>query len=340
MARQIILWFLFVLVCAGTGYPTLNRYDPGRTAGVTDSAEYYSLVVSQDFSTARSLASDDSRPRILVPFVAKFFYRLANGHTRSADPVWFGLLLANALFCATTAFILVDLGTRNSGSHLIALLGATVYLLNFAVPNLLLSGLVDSGEACLMLALAWAMYTGRWFLLPLFGMVGAWAKETFVPFSAVYSLVWWLFETGPTGRRASHLGWAVAMDIIASGSLILLWSVWYSDLVFPWNIALVQHYNETGFLQGLWGCVSSHEILYVFGWLFPLGVWRLNKLSMPWVAASLITALVALGFGAWDDSKGNISRAIFNIAAPVLSLSVAMLLVGFDSHPRRDSHLP
>jgi len=328
VGRKVVLWFLLVLICAGLGYPTLNRYDPRIAIGVNDSAEYYSLVTSADFIAARSLAGDSPRPRILVPFVARFIYRVADGHTRSADPVLFGLLIANALFCATAALMLVDLGSRALGNYPVALLGATLYLLSFAVPNYHLSGMVDSGEACLMLALVWAMYAGRWFLLPLIGIIGACAKETFVPFSGTFTLVWWLLVFDPAGRTVSRLGWIVAMDIAALGAMILLWSAWYGELIWPWNIALVQHYRDTTFLQGLWGCISSHELLYVFGWLAPLGVWKLNRLPAPWVAASLVTALLALAMGAWDNGAGNVTRAMFNAAAPVLSLSVAMLLSG------------
>jgi hypothetical protein len=251
---------------------------------------------------------------------------MADGHTRSADPVLFGLLIANALFCAAAALMLVDMGVRATSNYSVALLGAALYLLNFAVPNFLLSGLVDSGEACLMLAVAWAMYTGRWFLLPLIGIIGACAKETFVPFSGTFTIVWWLLMRDPAGR-AARLGWIVAMDVATLGMMILLWSAWYGELIWPWDIGL-SHYKDTPFLQGLWGCISSHELLYVFGWLAPLGVWKLNRLPAPWVTASLVTGLLALVLGAWDNGAGNFTRAMFNVAAPVLSLSVAMLLTG------------
>jgi hypothetical protein len=80
-------------------------------------------------------------------------------------------------------------------------------------------------------------------------------------------------------------------------------------------------------------CVSSHEFLYVFGWLLPLGAVRLGCLPRPWVLASTAAALVALVLGASVDAHGNVARAMFDVAGPMLSLSVAML-IGRTSDPQ------
>ena len=78
---------------------------------------------------------------------------------------------------------------------------------------------------------------------------------------------------------------------------------------------------------------TSHEVFYVFGWLLPLGAVRLGCLPRPWVVASGLTALVALVLGASVDAHGNVARAIFDVAGPMLSLSVAMLIARI-SEPR------
>lgn len=326
--QKTVLWFLFVLICGGLGYPTVNRYDPRQAGGVSDSAEYYSLIVSPDWASGTSLDFEVPRPRILVPLVARVINSIVEGHTRPVDPVLLSLLIANAMFCATAALILIELGARVTGNYTVALLAATLYLLNFAVSNYLLSDMVDSAEACLMLALAWALHAGRLFLLPVIGIIGACAKETFVPLSAAFTMVWWLFAA-PAGRNASNLGWIAGMDVLALSAMFLLWSSWYGQPVWPWNIAMLYHSgNDATFLQGLWGCITSRGVLYVFAWLVPLGVWKLNRLPIPWVAASLATALLALAMGAWENGAGNIARAMFNAIAPALSLSVALLLSG------------
>jgi hypothetical protein len=87
--RPVGLWFLFVLICLGLGYPTLNRYD-SRVSGNVDSAEYYAMVESQELKPVAPTGDDSPRPRVLVPFVAKLFYRLARGHTGTADAGFLG----------------------------------------------------------------------------------------------------------------------------------------------------------------------------------------------------------------------------------------------------------
>lgn len=324
IAATAVLWFVLFLICLGLGYPTLARYD-SRITGNTDAAEYYSLVVSDTLKPPVSASQEEPRPRILVPLIAKAIHRLVDGRTRSADAVFLGLLFANSFFTATAALILVHLGTSGGADRAVALFGATLYLLSFAVPNYLLSGLVDSSEACLILVLAWAMTTNRWWLLPVAGVLGAVAKETFVPFALVFTLVWWLVAARRDGPCWSHLRWIVAMNVTAMATFVVLWSSWQEALVLPWSVAQDRR-AAAGLLAGLRHVLFSHEILYVFAWLGVLGVWNLRRLAAPWVAASFITAGIALGFGAWHDAAGNTSRALFNLVGPVLSLSTAMLI--------------
>jgi hypothetical protein len=89
------------------------------------------------------------------------------------------------------------------------------------------------------------------------------------------------------------------------------------------------------YLRGLVGCLIARETLYVFGWLLPLGVWRLGRLPKTWVAASICAALAALAMGAYDDAMGNAVRPLFSCLGPVLSLSASILLVEFGAGARR-----
>src|SRR5437016_3434678 len=174
-AHWILLWGLFFLICFGLGYPTLNRYDP-RKSGNPDALEYYQLVEGNP-----QAVPEHSRYRVLVPYLAKPFYWLAKGHVGIWNPVFFGLLVANSIFSATSACRLVIIGYRVLNDYGIALVGALLYLVSFNVPNHHLAGLIDSGEACLMLAVSWAIVTDRWSVLPIFGMLGALAKVAIVP---------------------------------------------------------------------------------------------------------------------------------------------------------------
>ena len=191
--HQMMLGCLFFCICMGLGYPTLNRYDPRSVPGLFDTTGYYSLVVGG------GIAGDESH-RVLVPCLAKPIYWLAAGHLNTWNPVFFALLVVNSFFIAMTAYLLVRISYRIVGDYPIALLSGFLYLANFAVSNFNLSGYVDSAVNCMMIAVVWALLTERWWLLPFVGILGALAKETFVPLAAVFVLTWWL-----TSRRRRPL---------------------------------------------------------------------------------------------------------------------------------------
>lgn len=321
----LLLWSLFFLICFGLGYPTLNRYDPRRIEGLSDTGIYYQMVVGGELNRPRA---DVFAGRILIPYVAKPFYRIAQSSLKTWEPVSFGLLVANSIFCATTSLLLVGAGLSVTKDLSVALLGATLYLLNFAVPNLQLAGLVDAGEACFMLAVVWALLTGRWWLLPLCGIGGALAKETFMPFAAIFALVWWAVGERHSVFRFKRLSYVVAMIILSNATIIMVHLLIHGHLVFPWNIAATMDAPPNRLISFL-RCISDRGFWYVFIWLLPLGLWRWKRLPNAWALASLLTSLVALAFGTYNGMAGTVARPIFNIAGPMLCLSVAMLLTGF-----------
>lgn len=324
LGHRIVLWLLFFLICMGLGYPTLNRYDPRSIPGLYDSTAYYALVTGAPLPDGGDLAH-----RVLVPYLAKPFYWLASGHLRTWSPVFFALLVVNSLFSATTAYLLVRVGHRIVGDYAVALIGGVVYLMNFAVANLNLSGYVDSAVNCFMMAVVWTLLTGRWWLLPLWGVLGALAKETFAPLSAVFAFAWWLTAWRRDAVRLSQLAWVGAMGAVGLATLTLLMSR-VSSPYTPWGFA-ASRWAESGsgyfYLTGLVGCLHSREFLFVFAWLLPLGVWRLRHLPQTWVAGSTCAALAALAMGAYDNALGNAARAVFSASGPLLSLSVSLLLM-------------
>jgi hypothetical protein len=207
-----------------------------------------------------------------------------------------------------------------------------IYLLNFAVANFQLAGLVDSGEAFFMMAVAWTLMARRWLLLPLLAIPGAMAKETFVPFSVVFAAVWLITRSRTERSGLTRAGWIVAMGVAGVATIVAVQSTVTGHLVYPWQLE-VAGASLDGYLGRLVGCFRRHEFWYVFGWLLPLGVWRLRSLPREWVIASLTTALAALVLGASISAEGNVARAMFDVAGPILSLSVAML-IGRTSDPR------
>ncbi len=107
-AHSIIVWFLFFLICTGLGYAALKRYDPRTTVGMTDVHAYYRMVQGEPLTRPRA---DVFAGRILVPFLARPFYRLLRRFDGSFDPVLLALLIVNSAFCATAAFLLVQVTT-------------------------------------------------------------------------------------------------------------------------------------------------------------------------------------------------------------------------------------
>src|SRR4029077_19114472 len=143
IARLALLFCVFFLIACGLGYPVLNRFDPRQTPGLSDVRIYAALVIGTATGTATGTAIPDGghvRFRVLVPWLAKPFYWLAQGRFASWDPVMFGLLVADSLFVAGTAVLLVILGrilgNRPRRSSAVGLVGPLLYLANFAVPNL------------------------------------------------------------------------------------------------------------------------------------------------------------------------------------------------------------
>lgn len=316
-ARSAVLGLLFVLICFGLGYPTLNRYD-ARELG-PDWNGYYQTVLHQD--TVENFPFNE---RVLVPAVARPFAALARGHVGTWNPVWFGLLMANSLFAATAAFLLLRIGLRVLGDQPLALLGSTLYLLNYVVANLWLSGMVDAAEACLLLALAWALSTDRWWLLPLLGLAGGLAKQSFLPFGTTFALTWWLVTERPV-RRFGRLAWVVALVATAAASLMWAQHAASGQTASLWMLA--SRWDEGGdYLPNLLHGFADQQFWYAFGWLLPLGVWRLRRLPRAWVAASLATGAVALALGGYANLRGTVNRPLFTAIGPVLTLSATLLL--------------
>ncbi|HEY6231799.1 MAG TPA: hypothetical protein VIW64_11075 [Pyrinomonadaceae bacterium] len=318
----LVLWLLFFSICFGLGYPALKRYDPRKIEGLSDTFKYYATTTGADPSVY--VYKEMFRGRVLVPYVARPFYWLAQKFLPTLNAGFFGLLVANSLFCATTACLIVSIGNRLFELS-IGLLGATLYLLSFAIPNLQLAGLIDSGEACFLVALTWSLLKGKWYLLPLWGLLGALAKETFVPFSFVFAFMWWLTERRQFGNQAEKLKWIVVLALVGLITVSTVHSLLAGQLRWPWQIA-GQARSPVNFFVALWHCISERSFWFVFGWLLPLGIWRLKFFPKAWLAAAAASAVLAILLGAYSNAGGTVGRATFDIIGPLLSLSVALLL--------------
>ncbi len=329
-AQKFLLWCLLFLICIGLGYPTLNRYDPRQVNGLYDTRAYYAMVTGDQLQSDQT----DLSHRVLVPWLARPVYWLANGHLKTWNPVFFALLVSNSFFIATSAFLLVGLGFRIVDDYPIALLGGLIYLANFAIANFNLSGYVDSSVNCLLLLVAYALFWERWWLLPILGFVGGFSKETFVPLATAFAFAWWLATCKRGALKLTRLAWVGAMSLVALATVFFIMSRGaYANT--PLTFAASRQ-SDLGsgylYLSGLVRCLIAREFIFVFAWLLPLGLLRIGRLPGPWVAASFAAALTALALGAYDDALGNATRAIFSACGPVLSLSVALFLVQASKH--------
>lgn len=330
-ARVALLFCVFFPIACGLGYPVLNRFDPRQTPGLSDVRTYAALVTG-----TAVLDSEDMRFRrfrVLVPWLAKPFYLLARGRIATWDPVLFGLLVADSLFVAGTAVLIVILGKRQMSSSIAGLVGALLYLVNFAVPNLRLVGLVDAGEGFFLLALLWSLSEFELWALPVIAVLGALTKESFIPFSIVLTSAWW-FSTRPDRHRARNhflpdAAWILISWVLSLAAMIGLQLSITGRFVSPLQFGLALHRGG-----GYHFAASLHDrnLWYIFLWLLPTAIPNLKRLPKSWLIPVGATCAMAFVLDAYfGGAPGTVGRALFSIAGPVLSLSSALFLLRISS---------
>jgi len=322
-ARIAGLLCLFFLIAWGLGYPTLNRYDPRQTPGLSDVRSYAALVTGTS-----TLETGHMRFRVLIPWIARPFYHLAKGEFGSWNPVMFGLLVANSLFVAATALLIVLLGTRQLDRYAVSLVASLLYLLNFAVPNLRVTGGVDAGEGFFLLALLWSLSELHLWALPLVALFGALTKETFVPFSIVFMAAWWLVVRKGLASPGQSLIWIITSSAVSLvTTTVLQWRI-VGHFVGPVEFAAGLHGNHDylrHFASSLW----DQNFWYIFFWLLPVAIPNLKTFPKSWLVptgAASVLAFVLDGY--YGGAPGTVGRALFSVAGPILSLSAAAFLVG------------
>jgi hypothetical protein len=320
LSQLALCWLLFFSVCLGLGYAGLGRYDPRDTPGLTDSV-IYSRLVSGEPVMARDL-----RFRLLVPYLSKPFFVVGQSLFGVKKTALLSLLITNSFFCAVTACLLAGIGSRLGIDWATALLASCLYLLSFAVANIQLAGLVDSTETCFLLAVTWSLLTNRLTLLPVWAVLGALAKETFVPLAIVLALVWWLIAYRERMQTKRDLVWILSVGFVGVLTVTLVRFAVSGQLIWPWHTEIVS--PEQSYLTRLSQTVISKEFWYTFAWLIPFGVWRLSRFPRQWLLASLAAALTAIALSAYKGVAGNMARPTFNVLGPILALSTALLIAG------------
>jgi hypothetical protein len=335
--RAAALFFLFFLIALGLGYPTLNRYDPRQTPGLTDVQSYAALVTGSPMpdAAASEPRAAHLRFRVLVPSIAAPIYHLTQGRLRTWNPVTFALLVANSLFVAATALLIVILGRRQLRSYPASLVASLLYLVNFAVPNLRLAGLVDAGEGFFLIALLWTLSDLDFRRLPFIAVLGALTKESFIPLSIVFTAVWWLVARKLFARKKLnspvHAAFCIVISwLVSLATMIALQRSILGHWLSPIEFAATLHGNHDylrHFVSSLW----DRNFWYIFVWLLPLAIPHLNRFPKSWLlptAAASAMAFVLDGY--YGGAPGTIARALFSVAGPILALSAASFLCDLD----------
>lgn len=328
-----LLWSIFLVIACGLGYPVLNRFDPRQTPGLSDVKTYAAMVtgtVSPDAGHVRF--------RVLVPELAKPFYFLARGFVARAefaswDPVMFGLLMADSMFVAGTAVLIVVLGIRQLGNPAAGLVAALLYLVNFAVPNLRLVGLVDAAEGFFLLALIWSLTESALWAVPVIAVLGTLAKESFVPFSVVLTFAWWLVMGSERDslRKRSYLlpdaVWIVGGWMLSVATMIgLQWDI-TGAFVNPLKFGLELHLGHD-YLGHFAASLHDRNLWYIFLWLLPTAIPNLKSLPKTWLMPMGTACIMAFVLDAYyGGAPGTVGRALFSVAGPMLSLSSALFLL-------------
>ena len=317
------LFLLFFLIAGGLGYPALNRYDPRSTPGLTDVQAYAALVTGKP-----DLVVDHMRFRVLVPWLARPVYHLARGRSGSWNPIMLGLVFADSIFAAATALLIVMLGVAGLGSYPAALVAALLYLVNFAVPNLRLAGLVDAGEGFFLLAVFWSLAESRFWPLPLIALLGALTKESFVPFMIVFTASWWVVMRKHVKSAVTSAAWIAGSWLVGLATITVLhWSVTglvESPLAFGASLR-----GDDDYLHQFFSALFDRNSLYIFLWLLPLGVPRLKRFPKSWLVPVAATSLLVFVLDAYySGAPGTVGRALFTTAGPLLALSSASFLLG------------
>jgi hypothetical protein len=322
-ARLLLLFSLFFCICCGLGYPSLNRVDWRKApGGLEDVATYAALVTAPPVADA----GDHTQFRVLVPYLAKPIYYAVRNRVGTWDPVMFALLVVDACFVTLTAVVLVVVVNRELSSYPIALGAAFLYLVNFAVPNLRLAGMIDAGEACFLMLVVWTLAEDRCWLLPLWGMFGAMAKESFVPFLIAFSAAWWLCSRKRLVRSGTSAAWVVIAWIAAVATIVAVqWEV-TGAYQSPIRFGLGLHGNSA-YAAHFLASLGDRNLWYIFIWLLPLSLVRLRQFSVEWRVATAAACVAAFALDAYyGGPPGAIGRALFTTAGPLLSASVAALL--------------
>jgi hypothetical protein len=317
VTRLILLWVLFVIISFFLGYPTLNRYKPELTAALPDTYYYVNLVKLG----ITDVIDSHWRYRVLIPYIARPIYFIAQGRVGSWDPAFFALLVTNSIFIASSAICLGIIFFKITKNWHFGIFGALLFLLHFNVSNLYLSGLIDSGELFFMIALILALMERRWWILPFLGIFGSLARETFIPFSGAFAAGWYISQIREDGIKVAPVLAIALMGVLGLIMFTTIRFLFDAETIFPWQFAKSISTIRPGIFSQLIEAFFNRGFAYGFIWLLPLGLLGIKEVPKNWLFASLaatvlaITLTIIAGSG---QNMDNINRPLFSTIGPLL----------------------
>jgi hypothetical protein len=75
--------------------------------------------------------------------------------------------------------------------------------------------------------------------------------------------------------------------------------------------------------------LHDRNLWYIFLWLLPTGIPNLKRFPKSWMIPTAATSIMVFVLdGYYGGAPGTVSRALFSVAGPLLTLSSALLLLG------------
>lgn len=319
----LVIWSVFFLIAIGFGYQGVTRYDPAQSSFIDDSKIYSEIVLNG----SQGITSDHRSTRVLVPFLARAVYSVVDGHIGLWNPVQFSLLVIASFFCASIVLMMISICKHLFEDERVGIIAGLIFYANFSIPNLYLSGLVDPAEAFFLLCIIYTLLHKKLILLPIIAILGTLSKETFLPVGSLIITIWWLYETC-TDKKINYknLLHIVSFVLISSVIVIALKSYALDKLTFL--VEYSEGMRKESFSSFDRILVAIRRFSYAYIWLLPLSLFRIKLLPKPWLLSAIISSIMILLMGWWIGASGAaISRYMFNMVGPLLSISIAILVL-------------
>jgi len=319
----LVIWTVFFLIAIGFGYQSVTRYDPAQSSFIDDTKIYSEIVLSG----TKGITLDHRSTRVLVPFLARSVYSVVEGNIGLWNPVQFSLLFVASFFCASIVLMMISICKLLFEDERIGIVAGLIFYANFSIPNLYLSGLVDSAEAFFLLCIIYALLHQKLTLLPIIAILGALSKETFLPVGSLIIGIWWLYESF-IDRKINYKNlFHIIFFVLISSVVVIALKSYALD-----KLTLLVEFSE-GMRTSLSFSfdrilVALRRFSYAYIWLLPLSLFRINLLPRPWLISAVLASIMIFLMGWWIGASGAaISRYMFNMLGPLLSISIAILIL-------------